>query len=139
MAQKLRLTNPFAPSNTEEEEFAPKTSAKKKKTGSKNKSADKGTSEEEQAERAELRFGHGSTEQHRNQTAQCGNQQPLTEILCVMRCASLRPPTHHAEVHAAPINPATYLRDYLFHPEVNEPDEQTDEKPDNEAVPACGT
>lgn len=136
MAQKLRLTNPFATPDVDagEEEFASQF-PKKKKAPSKGKGAKSAQSEEEQAE---ARRNYDLAMEALNSTATklmtvAVNKRDSEMVRYAVRVFDRRHTT--LEIHAAPINPATYLRDYLFHPEVKTP-EGPPPADDDEAEPA---
>ena len=144
MAQKLRLTNPFAVPDPEatDDDFPPKASAKKKKATSKGKGPGqdqgKGATEEEQAE---ARRAYELAMEALNSTAtKLLNVATSNRDSDIVRYAVRVFDRRHTtiEVHAAPINPATYLRDYLFHPETTEPEApppDSDDETEGEATP----
>ncbi len=118
MAQKLRLNNPFTVPDPEED--APKPSTKKKKAD-KGKTTAKGGSEEDQAEaRRAYELAMEALSSTATKLLNVATSNRDSDIVrYAVRVFDRRHTT--LEVHAAPINPATYLRDYLFHPETNEP------------------
>jgi len=129
MAQKLRLTNPFAAPEAAagEDEFAAKFPKKKKPNPGKGAKA--AQSEEEQAE---ARRNYELAMEALNSTATklltiAVSTRDSDMVRYAVRVFDRRHTT--LEIHAAPINPANYLRDYLFHPEVKTPEGDDAEEP----------